>query len=475
MNFASVLDRASSIPLRHQIYEEWRRGILAGRFSPGDKVPSTRDLAAALGVSRSTVSDAWEQLIAEGYLEAARGSGTFVCRVLPDKLLTSRWRRGTGARGEARVKLSRYGSGLDQDFRRPAASPGVIRFPPGIPDRDHFPVALWRKLLVRHLRDAPPAVFDYAESSTGYPRLRSEIAAYVARMRAVSCTAAQVIIVNGSQQALDLCARLLIEPGDGVAFENPGYQGARRIFEANGARLLPLPIDADGIVIRQLTQIAGLVYVTPSHQFPTGISMSLARRLELIRWARAFDAVIIEDDYSSEYRYSGPPLPSLQGLAGAVPVVYIGTFSKVMFPGLRIGYIIAPRNLTKRFERAKWLADRHTPVLEQCALADFLGEGHLDRHIRRMRRLYGLRREVLMESLDRHFGDQATVLGAAAGMHAMVRFADERIMSRASRNKVQLVSADGYYLSRPPGREFLMGFSAIGERTIREGVKRLVR
>lgn len=475
MNFATVLDRASPTPLRHQIYEEWRREILSGRFSPGDRVPSTRELAGALGVSRSTVSEAWEQLIAEGYLEAARGSGTFVCRELPDKLLAPGRRPGTGARDEARVKLSRYGAGLNQDFRRPAAVPGVIRFPPGIPDRDHFPFALWRSLLVRHLRDAPPAVFDYAESSAGHPRLRSEIAAYVARMRAVRCTPEQVIVVNGSQQALDLCARLFIDPGDPVVVEDPGYPGARRAFQAHGARLLPLAIDADGIAIRRLSQLAGLVYVTPSHQFPTGIEMSLARRLELIQWAHTFDAVIVEDDYSSEYRYSGPPLPSLQGLSGRVPVIYIGTFSKVMFPGLRIGYVIAPRSLTARFERAKWLADRHSAVLEQCALADFLSEGHLDRHIRRMRRLYALRRQVLIESLRRHFGNQVKVSGAEAGMHAMVRFEDQRIMSRAAQNKVQLVSADGYYLTRPPGQEVLMGFSAIGERTIREGVKRLVR
>jgi GntR family transcriptional regulator / MocR family aminotransferase len=281
--------------------------------------------------------------------------------------------------------------------------------------------------------------------------------------------------VNGSQQALDLCSRLLIEQGDGVAFENPGYQGARRIFESQGARVLPVRVDADGIAICDLMEKARLVYVTPSHQFPTGFEMSLARRLELIQWANACGAVIIEDDYSSEYRYSGPPLPSLQGLAGRVPVIYIGTFSKVMFPGLRIGYVIAPRSLTARFERAKWLADRQSAALEQCALAAFLGEGHLDRHIRRMRRLYGLRREALVESLRRHFGDGVTVMGAEAGMHAMVRFEDERIMSRATQNKVHLVSANGYYLTQPPGGEFLMGFSAIGERTIREGVKRLVR
>jgi GntR family transcriptional regulator/MocR family aminotransferase len=475
LNFAIVLNRKSATPLRRQIYDEWRRAILAGRFRPGDRVPSTREFAETLGVSRATVSEAWDQLIAEGYLQAARGSGTFVCRELPDALLTPRRQPGGAPRAQGHVRLSRYGARLTTDFPRPPRIPGVISFAPGMPDRDRFPFAIWRRLLTRHLRQTTSAVFDYADSSAGHPPLRSEIAAYVARMRAVRCTPEQVIIVNGSQQALDFCARLLIEPGDELAFENPGYQGASRIFAAHGARLVPCAIDPDGIEIRGCSSGARLVYVTPSHQYPTGISMTLLRRLELIQWAHDRGAVIIEDDYSSEYRYSGPPLPSLQGLAGGVPVIYIGTFSKVMFPGLRIGYVVAPPQLAARFVRAKWLADRQTAVLEQSALADFLGEGHLDRHIRRMRRLYGLRREVLLESLHRYFGDCATAGGDTAGMHALVRFDDQRVIRRAAQNKVHLVAADAYYLTQPPGGAAVMGFSAIGERTIREGVKRLAR
>jgi GntR family transcriptional regulator/MocR family aminotransferase len=484
LNFAIALDRESQTPLRQQIYAEWRKGILAGRFRPGDRVPSTRELALALGVSRGTVSEAWEQLIAEGYFETVQGSGTFVSQEIPETLgVTPRVRPlkpatlkpGTESRSETRinVKLSRHGAGLNRDFHRPRPAPGVIAFLPGIPDCDHFPFALWRRLLARHLRAATPAVFDYAEGSAGHQPLREEIAAYVARTRAVKCTPDQVIVVNGSQQALALCAQLLIEPGDRVAFEDPGYQGARRIFEAHGARLLPCPIDKEGIVLDCLEEKARLAYVTPSHQYPTGFSMSLMRRFELLRWARDAGAAVIEDDYSSEYRYSGPPLPSLQGLANGVPVLYVGTFSKVMFPGLRIGYLIVPRELAARFERAKWLADRHTPVLEQCALADFIGEGHLDRHIRRMRRLYGQRREVLIESLRRHFGNRVRIMGAEAGMHSMVCFDDGRVELRSRLNGVHLVSAAGYYLAHPPAKEFLMGFSAIGERAIREGVKRL--
>jgi GntR family transcriptional regulator / MocR family aminotransferase len=201
--------------------------------------------------------------------------------------------------------------------------------------------------------------------------------------------------------------------------------------------------------------------------------MSLARRLELIEWARGQEAAIIEDDYDSEYRYSGAPLPSLQGLSQGVPVIYIGTFSKVMFPGLRIGYVIAPPRFVAALKRAKWLADWHTSLLDQAALTDFISEGHLERHIRRMRRLYGRRREVLVEALARHFGDGAKVRGDAAGMHLLVRFDDDAIVERATTGKVLLMSANAYYLTKPPNGEFIFGFSSIGERTIREGVKRL--
>jgi GntR family transcriptional regulator/MocR family aminotransferase len=289
----------------------------------------------------------------------------------------------------------------------------------------------------------------------------------------VRCTAEQVLIVNGSAQGIDLCVRLLLEPGDEVAIENPGYHGAHRILAGYGARLRPARIDEHGIVIRDLGKKARLVYVTPSHQFPTGVAMSLTRRLELIEWSRRHNAVLIEDDYDSEYRYGGPPLPALQGLAAGVAVIYIGTFSKVMFPSLRIGYVIAPPSLVAKFRRAKWLADRQTPVPEQAALADFISEGHLERHIRRMRRIYGLRRNALVESLGRYFGDRVQIRGDAAGMHLLVNFNDEKITEKAAAAKVQLISSSACYLTEPPPGEFILGFSAIGERAIREGIRRL--
>ncbi len=479
MRVAMTLQRASPVPLHRQIYEQWRTGILTGRFRRGERVPSTRELAATLAVSRSTVTESYEQLIAEGYLDAAHGSGTFVCHELPDDALRPGRARIAIKDDEPAVRLSRYGARLRDDFLYPETPPGFIRFTHWRPDLERFPFALWRRLVMRHLRGAAHDLFDYRdlfdypEQSAGYQPLRREIAAYVARSRAVHCTPEQVVIVNGSQQGLDLCVRLLLEPGDEVAFENPGYQGANRIFQAYGARLRPAGIDSDGIVIGDLGRKARLVYVTPSHQFPTGVSMSLARRLELIEWARGQGAAIMEDDYDSEYRYSGAPLPSLQGLAHGVPVIYIGTFSKVMFPGLRIGYVIAPPRFIAALKRAKWLADRHTSLLDQAALTDFIHEGHLERHIRRMRRLYGRRREVLVDSLARHFGHKAKVQGDAAGMHLLVRFEDDGIVQRAAAAKVLLMSASAYYLTSPPDGEFIFGFSSVGERTIREGIRRL--
>ena len=473
MRAAIAIDADSVIPIHRQIYDAWRRGILTGRFRKGDRVPSSRELALALRISRSTVTQAYEQLLAEGYLQTARGSGTFVRGDLHEHSLPAA--APTRAKlPSPSIKLSRFGAGLKTDFVYPAQPGDHVCFSRWSPDVSRFPLTLWRKLVSRHLRVPERTLLDYARQAQGYEPLRREIAGYVARSRAVQCSADQVLVLNGSQQALELCARILCDPGDEAVFENPGYLGTRRIFEAYGIRLRPARVDDQGIVVNEIGKGARAIYVTPSHQFPTGVSMSLARRLELIAWARRHAAVIIEDDYDSEYRYNGPPLPSLQGLAQDVPVIYCGTFSKVMFPGLRVGYAILPEQLVAPFRRAKWLADRSTPMLDQAALTDFIAEGHLERHIRRMRRVYGQRRAVLVEGLKRHFGDRLQILGEASGMHLMIRIADPTFAQRAARNKVQIISTRDYYLGKPRADEFILGFSALSERSIREGVRRLV-
>lgn len=473
MQAAISIEFESTQPVHRQVYEAWRQGILGGRFKREARVPSTRELSKTLGVARSTVTQAYEQLIAEGYLQTKHGSGTFVCSVLPEKLLHVPQTEPRKTNEVAQILLSKYGARLEDDFQYPPKEPGVISFSHWWPDRDLFPTTTWRRLMQRHLRNDHAEVFNYARHSQGFEPLRREIAAYLARFRAVQCTSDQVIVVNGSQQGLDLCARLLFDPGDEIAVENPGYLGARRIFLANGAKLRPVPVDAEGIVCSGIGKKARAVYVTPSHQFPMGVSMSLPRRLELLKWARDHQAVLIEDDYDSEYRYTGAPLPSLQGLASDSPVIYCGTFSKVMFPGLRIGYLVVPTALIPAFRRAKWLADRNTPVLEQAALADFIAEGHLERHIRRMRRMYASRRSALVASLENHFGSRAQVLGDEAGMHACVRIDDMGLVARAEKLKVQLRSSKDYYLGRAPNNEYVFGFATLSERAIREGIKRL--
>lgn len=477
MRTAISIHPESATPLHRQICEAWRAGILSGRFARGEGVPSTRELAKALGVSRSTVTLAYEQLVAEGYLESAQGSGTFVCQELPDELLRAASRTTAPAGPPATIRLSRMAARLRHDFSRPSARQNFIDLSRWGPDLQQFPFQIWRKLLGRHLRSGPAAQFDYASDCAGQAPLREAIAAYLTHCRAVQCTAEQVIILSGSQQALDLCTRLLLDPGDEVAMEDPGYLGARWTLQAYGAKLKAVALDAEGIKVSELGSKARLVYVTPSHQFPTGVAMSLARRLALLQWARRNRSVIVEDDYDSEYRYRGPPLPSLQGLANGAAVIYCGTFSKVMFPGLRLGYAVLPASLLPAFSRAKWLADRNCPPLEQSALTDFLTEGHLERHIRRMRRLYAQRREVLVDSLQRCFGGQVVINGEPAGMHLPVQFTDPTMQHRAQRNGVQLSSMAPYWLAQHAhaSKDFLLGFSCIDARTILEGVRRLSR
>jgi GntR family transcriptional regulator/MocR family aminotransferase len=483
-----VLQRASLMPLHRQIYEQWRTGILTGRFRRGERVPSTRELATTLAVSRSTVTESYEQLIAEGYLDATQGSGTFVCHELPDEALRPSRAGITIKDEEPTIRLSRYGAGLREDFVYPETPPGFIRFTHWRPDLERFPFALWRKLVARHLRGASHELydyadlFDYAEQSAGYEPLRREIAAYVARSRAVRCTVEQVVIVNGSQQGLDLCVRLLLDRGDEVAFENPGYQGARQIFQAHGARLRPARIDPDGVVIGDLGRKTRLVYVTPSHQFPTGVSMSLARRLELIEWARGHrgstskGSAIIEDDYDSEYRYTTSPIASLQGLDGHDRVIYIGTFSKVLFPSLRLGYVVIPPDLIDRFLAVRRTMDLGPPRFFQDVLADFINEGHFARHIRRMRVLYGGRRTALVNSISQELGPRVEVLGAQAGMHLTVTLPkgtrDKEIAERAAAMNFWLWPLSPLYMSPRSRPGFILGFGSTAARHIPRAVRK---
>lgn len=487
MNLTIALDNHSTLPLHRQLYEELRCLILSGKLPPGGRIPSTRGLAKSLGISRATVTQSYEQLLSEGYLQTVRGSGTFVCDQLPNDLLATPFTDGkTAMPTQLLMPLSSYGNSLLQTdylatFNNRESSEQLISFQYGTPIFDDIPLKQWRQLLSRHCQATNRGMFDYANDARGYLPLREAISRYLVQSRAVQCEADQVIIVSGSQQALELVTRILIERGDQVAIENPSYLDAQRIFFTNGAKLLPIAVDKSGIIVQQLLDYTApikLVYVTPSHQFPTGAIMSLSQRLELLAWATQTRAMIIEDDYDSEFRYTGRPIPALQGLEQE-KVIYIGTFSKVLFPALRIGYLVVPKSLVMVFTYAKRLTDRHSPMLEQQVLTDFINEGCLERHIRRMRKLYDRRRQVLMQALEENLGDRVTILGENAGMHLMVQFqtnltAQEVVVASAARG-VKLITAERYYLQNPGKCEFVLGYTNLSEAEIREGVSRLAQ
>ncbi len=478
------LDAASNVPLYRQVYDDLRRAILKGQLKTGTRLPSTRELAAELGVSRNTVMNAFEQLLAEGYLEGRTGSGTFVSKALPEDLLSARAesRRAAGAARAkgARLGLSRRGELLSRTAVNVSRTPGPARaFRPGSPALDAFPFEIWSRLNARHWRRPRRELLNYGEAA-GYMPLREAIAAHLGAARAVRCEPEQVIVVAGAQQALDLAARVLLDPGDAVWIEEPGYLGARGALVAAGAELVPVPLDAEGLDVRagaMRRPDARLVYASPSHQYPLGVTMSLRRRLALLEWASAAGAWVLEDDYDSEYRYAGRPLAALQGLDAEGRVIYIGTFSKVLFPALRIGYVVVPAHLVEAFCRARALSDRHSPTIEQAVLADFLEEGHFARHIRRMRALYAARQAALVEALQSEAGDYLEVAGAAAGMHLLCLLPegidDAEVARAAAAHGVEAQPLSSFYLKRPARGGLVLGYAAYDEREIREGVKKL--
>ncbi|MGB3135238.1 MAG: PLP-dependent aminotransferase family protein [Nodosilinea sp.] len=479
MDFALALDAHSTVPYYQQIYDALRQAILTGRLSARQRLPSTRALSASLGVSRATVTQSYELLLSEGYLQTVVGSGTYVCVQLPEMLLHAPEIDAPRAAPPLPLALSTYGHRLIDFADSPTPEPAApISFRYGRPALDQFPLEIWRQLLSRHCRQGN--WLDYATDPMGYWPLRRAIATYLGQVRAVHCQPSQILITNGTQQALDLTTRLLLSDGDTVALEEPSYLSARRVFASQGATLLPIPVDEQGLdveVLAQTTEAIRLVYVTPSHQFPTGAVLSLPRRLSLLAWAQSTSSLIFEDDYDSEYRYAGRPIPALQGLGTGQSVLYVGTFSKVLFPSLRVGYMVLPPALVPVFRRAKWLSDRQVPGLEQTVLADFIGEGHLERHIRRMRSLYDRRRQVLVAALTENLGDRVTILGENAGLHVMVRFhthiSDSDLIAKAAQIGVGLISASPYYLSSSPGHEFIFSYAELDEGAIAAGVQRL--
>lgn len=398
-----TLDQHAPTPLYKQLYERLRDEILLGQLKPLARLPSTRALASELGVSRNTTALAYEQLLLEGYIESRVGDGMRVASLQPEQpfpVLPAHGNAKTARRTDpAEVRpaiLSRRGRLLAEMpdleiFPGGEADVGMGVFRVGKPDVALFPYDTWSKLVARHARQSLHAVALYQDAH-GYAPLREAIAAHIGITRGVHCAPEQIILTAGSQGAIDLVARVLLDPGDRAWVEDPGYPGGRGALLAAGARPIPVPVDGEGIAVeagRERCHDARLAIVTPSHQFPTGVTMSLRRRLALLQWAGDARAWIVEDDYDSEYRFSGRPLEALQGLDTAARVIYVGTFSKVLFPALRLGYLVAPPALIPGLLAARRLIDVHPPLLEQVALADFLAEGHFVRHLRRTRAVSG--------------------------------------------------------------------------------------
>jgi GntR family transcriptional regulator/MocR family aminotransferase len=454
-----------------------RASILEGRLHPGTRLPSTRDLAHQYSLSRGTIVSAFEQLKSEGYLEGSVGSGTYVARTLPDDLLqvARAARTHAAARGHPRRRLSHYAARV-APFPVLELRPSRA-FRPNLPALDLFPTTAWAQLTARRLRRASTSLL-LGCSPMGYGPLRTAVAGYLSSSRGVKCVPDQIAIVSGVQEGLDLAARLLLDPGDRVGLEDPGYAGAAAVFEAVGARIESLRIDPEGMLVpgsgaRDLR----LVYVTPAHQFPLGVSMSLRRRLELLEWARRSDALVFEDDYDSEYRYSGRPVPALQGLDGLGQVLFAGSFNKVLFPSLRLGYLVVPQDLVDCFAAARSMTSRHPPVLEQAVLCDFIADGHFGRHLRRMRQVYAERVSVLLEGARRRLAGLLEIAGVEAGLQTAgwlgAGIDGESAAAAAAARGVEVTPLSRYSRGGLAREGLQLGFAAVDTSEIERGVREL--
>ena len=455
-----------------------RDEILQGRLRPGSRLPSSRDLARQYGLSRGTVVNAFEQLRSEGYVQGTTGSGTYVSAVLPDDLLQVRQRRAPCRPTVALPSRRRL-----SDFARRAAlfpgfAPGATRaFRAHVPALDLFPTTLWAQLAGRRLRGATASLLLGSEPM-GYPPLQRAVADYLVASRGVKCAPEQIAIVSGTQEALDLVAHLFLNPGDRVCVENPGYPGATRAFRAVGAKVVSIEVDDDGATVpsAQLGDVR-LAYLTPGHQFPLGVCMSLARRLAMLEWARRMGAILFEDDYDSEYRYSGKPVPALQGLDRHGVVLFAGSFSKVLFPALRLGYLVVPSDLVERVTAVQSIRTRHAPNLMQAVLCDFIADGHFARHVRRMRGVYAERLAVLLEAARERLDGLLAITGVEAGLQtaAWLTAGHDAIQVEALAAQRDIdVTALGRYADgrlRPQGLH--LGFAAVDVTEIRRGVREL--
>lgn len=469
--------RSQGQPLHRWLYEELRQAILEGRLTPGVRLPSSRNLSRQQGISRATVVAVFEQLIAEGYLVGRVGAGTVVAPALPERFTTA----GAAARpppaGAAKRSVTSSTGGSTGPRPVVLAPPRPFEiYCPGI---DCFPVQTWRQLAARRLRLGGTSLLQ-AGDPRGHRPLREAVAAYLRSARSVRCEPEQVMIVSGTQQALDFVARLTLARGDAVCVEDPGYPGATRVFAEHGARVIPIPVDAAGLRIDQAIRRAAaskLIYVTPAHQFPLGATLPLERRLALLAWAERKQAWIFEDDYDGEYRYDVRPIGALQGHDRTGRVIYAGSFNKLLFPALRLGYVVLPPALVDRFLALRDTIDRYPPTLEQAVLADFMGEGHFERHIRRSRSLYRERRDTLLAAAAQHLTGLLELAPADAGFYVLGRLPDgvrdTELQIRGQACGLELMPLSSFYQQQPAGNGLLLGFAAVKPGAIKRSVVRL--
>jgi len=476
-----ALDANGETPMYHQLSDWFRRAIIDGQLRPGQRIPSSRALAHELKISRVPVLSAYEQLYAEGYLETFVGAGTCVARSIPDETLKSANTKARRMPAEILVpttprRTSRRAALMHAPAQSWLDSQGAFRV--GVPALDHFPEGVWSKLVNRHSRQ-PVNTMVYGDPM-GHLPFREAIAEYLGAVRAVRCEASQILVTTGSQQGLQLAAHVLLDPKDRVWMEEPGYPGAHQAMTTAGARMLPIPVDQEGLDVptgMRRGRGAHAVYVTPSHQFPLGTTLSATRRMQLLSWAVHNGAWIIEDDYDSEYRFGGRPIASLQGLDTHARVIYVGTFSKVMFPALRLGYVVVPKDLVPAFSAVRDAADTFSSTLYQVVMTDFIREGHFARHIRRMRVLYMERRATLVEAIATHIGDRLEVMGSDAGMHLVALLPpgvdDEVVAKKAAKVGVSARPLSRCYLNPPARGGLILGYGGANAHEIREGIRKL--
>ncbi len=484
-----AVHRKGDKPLHRQIYDAFRAMILERRLQPGQQIPSTRALADELGISRIPVLGAYAQLLAEGYIESRSGAGTFVTGSLSEQFLGARPAIVTSPTAPVSVvndtasdPISRVSRLLPVEGTSWFLGSGA--FSVGQIASDHFPFRVWSDLVTYHARRVSARSMNYSDPM-GSLEFREVIAAYLRTARAVHCEASQIMVVNGSQHALDLSARVLLDPETPVWIEEPGYVFLRHALTLSGCRLVPVPVDGEGLDVAagiKLCPNARVAYVTPSHQYPLGATMSAARRLQLLEWAHSSGAWIVEDDYDSEYRYESMPVASMQGLDRGARVIYIGTFSKVLFPSLRLGYMVIPPALVDRFLAVRQTNDLCPSHLYQAALADFISAGHFTRHIRKTRQLYAERRNALAHALAKEFDSEIErshmqILGAEAGMHLVVTLppglSDQKISARAAQEGLWLWPLSAAYAGTNVRQGFILGFGGTKADDMLQQVRRL--